>query len=130
MALPFFYPFKTRVLQASTTSTATTNLVVNVPHRGKLDNIQISYGFATAQTATATVDFVQTASGFTTTAALVPSTISGLGSSALLNAITTTTGGTIQFFPAAVTFVNPGDILQLISTGTASPSVSWIIKEF
>lgn len=130
MALPFFYPFKTRVLQATTTATAATNLVVCVPHRGRLDNIMLSYGFVTAQSAQATVDFVVTASGLTTTAAITPTTISGLGSAALLNAVTTTTGGTLQFFPTAATYVNPGDILQLLSTGTAAPSVSWIIKEF
>ena len=132
MALPsIYYPFKNRVLQAATTSTATTNLMVTVPQRGKLDSVYLTVGFATAQSAAATVDFVQSACGLTTTAAIIASTIAGMGSTGLgTGAVTTTTGGSFQFFPTSATFVNPGDVLGFFSTGTAAATVTWMIKEF
>ncbi len=130
MAIPFFYPFKTRILEASTTSTAATVLTVVVPHRGRLDSVNLSVGMIGAQTGAASVDFIQVASGFSTAAAILGTTISGMGTVALGAAVTTTTGGSFNFVPTASTFVNPGDLLTLSATGCVGPNVAWVIKEF
>ncbi len=130
MTLPFQYPFKTRVLSATSTSTASTTLMVTVPNRGKLDSAYLTVGFNSSQSAAATVDFVLSACGLTTTAAIIATTIMG-STSIGTGAVTTTTGGSFNFSPTTATvYVNPGDVLGFYSTGTAGAVVSWVIKEF
>ncbi len=130
MALFTSYPFKNRVLSATSTSTASTTLMVTVPSRGKLESAFVSVGFNSAQSAAATVDFVLSSCGLTTTAAVIATTIMG-STSIGTGAITTTTGGSFSFSPTTATvFVNPGDVLGFYSTGTAGATVSWVIKEF
>lgn len=118
---------KLRTIEAASTSSGTVVLSVVVPFRGKLLNAIFATGGGVGQTASATIDFTQTAGALSTAAAILGSTIAGMGQLS----VTTTTGGSFVFGPpTTVTYVSQGDILSLSSTGTAGSMVSWIIGEF
>ena len=125
MSYPFFPPFKTRTVEAGTSSTGSQTITCVVPARAKLISVLVSAGWNQSQTAAATVDIV-TLAALSTAAASAPSTISGLGGLS----ITTTTGGTFLFTPTSATYVNQGDIIQMNSTGTACPQMTCILQEF
>ncbi len=131
---PFLYPIKTRVLNATSTSSGTVYLSVVVPARGKVKGVTLSVGGAVTHDGASTVDFQMIPCGLSTAAAILGTTIAGMGTTALggvTNAITTTTAGSFYFEPPVGTvYVNPGDILAMNSTGIAGPTVSWVISEF
>ena len=126
MSFPFFPPFKTRTVDAATTSTGSQLLTCVVPARGKLVSAQLSVGYNQSQTAAATVDFALHAGALGAAAGTTPSTISGMGG----QSVTTTTAATFLFTPTGATYVNQGDVLVLSSTGTCCPQVMWVIQEF
>ncbi len=132
MVLPYtLYPFQNRTLSASSTSSGTVVLSVVVPSRGKLRGVTVGVSPAVGQTGAATVDFTLTPCGLSPAAAILGSTIAGLGTTALgAGAVTTTTAGSFYFEPTASVFVNQGDILSFSSTGIPGPVVGWNIKEF
>jgi hypothetical protein len=97
MALPVFYPFKTRVLNATATSSNSIASVV-VPARAKLITAWLATNPGAAQTAQGAVDL--TVNG---------STAAGMGGIA----ITTSTGNSSTNLggPSSLTYLNSGDIL-------------------
>lgn len=129
MSFPFSPPFKTRILNATSTTTANTQLTVPVPARGKFFGLVVGYGGAVAQTATGTGNFDVTycPSGGATAQSTVPS----FGQLS----VTTSTQGTfiatqLTLTTTAVQYVNAGDMLSVITSTLACPSVSFIIQEF
>ena len=126
MSYPFFQPFKTRTIDAATTSTGSQLLTCVVPARGKIISAQLSVGYNQSQTAAATVDFELHAGALGSTAGSLPSTIAGMGGLS----VTTTTAATFLFAATTATYVNQGDVLVLSSTGTCCPQVMWVIQEF
>lgn len=125
MAYPFFPPFKTIYLQASSTSTADGQLAVVVPARSKYVGLGIGYGFTASQTGTSTVNlFAVLGSTGAAQAAFFTTDI----------AVTTSTGGG-QFFAsanttAAVPFFNAGDMINTVYSTLAHPTFTHVLQEF
>lgn len=115
MALPIFYPFKTRHYQATAISS---NGIAAVPvvARGKVISVSIA-PLKTDQTATGAMDI-----------AVNGSTATGLGAVA----ISTGVAGVISytFAPTAAVFVGAGDVLSTVSSSVVATNTVISVQEF
>jgi len=124
MALPIFYPFKTRVLNATST---TSNQIVSVPvpARAKFINAFVATTPLASQTAVGTIDV--TVNG--TTAGLSGGNTGWTGIT-----VTTSTGNSSTNLgtgvSAGVQFLNAGDVLATIASSVVGYSVSFVVQEF
>lgn len=119
MALPIFYPFKTRYYTASSSSTAAGTIAsVGVAARGKLIGATLTTNSQTTHSqATNAVDI--TVNG---------STVTGWGGLV----VTTSTGNSATVFgpPTATTYVKPGDVLSTVTSSVAGNCTVFIVQEF
>ncbi len=118
MAYPVFYPFKTRMYQATTTSSAATvNCVVGA--RGKYLGGYVSAGSSSILSVVADVLLNGTGITGSTGTSITSSTSPLMG------------GGVAIPAPTVSTFVNAGDVLgTLVSTALGGYSVTHIVQEF
>ncbi len=126
MAYPTFYPFKTRVLNASSSS-SNAQMSVAVPARAKYIGAVYSPTWLTAHTAAVNTCEVVV----TTQNAGVPDTV--VISSGTQTAVTTTTGtiGTaIPVTASSVVFLNPTDILTTQLSSCVGGTMSYVVQEF
>lgn len=124
MAYPTFYPFKTRVINTATTSTAAT-CVVPVPARAKFVGGYIATNGAVANTVPGVweIDW----SGATSTS--TPAVITGLSN--ITSTTTTTAVQSVQIpIPAPIFYVNAGDVLSVVGSSTPGFSASLVLQEF
>lgn len=126
MALPIFYPFKTRVLNAtSTTSNAV--MSVAVPARAKLVNAFYATTPQQSQTAAGTADI--TVNGSTAGTAGGATGWTGI-------AVTTSTGSSSTNLGAANTgtvatqFLNAGDVLATVYSSCVGGNTTFVVQEF
>jgi len=116
MAYPQFYPFKTKYLQASTTSSNTISSTV-VPARAKL------LGAWYAPTPVASHTAVGTA-----TVAVNGTSVTGM--SAIT--VTTSTGDSATNLgsPTVDTYLNAGDVLSTLCSSVTGGVTQYILREF
>jgi hypothetical protein len=115
MAYPVSYPFKTRIVNATST-TSNTIMSVAVSARAKLIGA-----------------FYATTSGLSHTAVGTASVaVNGTAVSGMLTTVTTTTGtlGTDLGTPSVATFVNPTDILSVTLSSCVGGNTSFVLREF
>ncbi len=125
MSLPVYYPFKTRVLNATSSSSSGTSAVA-VAARSKLLNVW--YAYNASQTGAGAVDL--TVNG---------STIAGAGGIATT---TTTAGTSVQLYSVGsnsaasinstggIQFLNAGDVLGTSASSQAVGTVTFVVQEF
>jgi hypothetical protein len=112
-----YYPFKTRIYTAQTTTTNTICGTVVIA-RGKLDSVW--YATTPLQTQSAAANALDiTVNG---------STATGLGALT----ITTSTGNTASgpFFPTANVFLKAGDTLASVCSSLVGGQTTYIVREF
>jgi len=114
MAYPIFYPFKTRVLNATSTSSNQT-VSVPVPARAKFVTAYLATTPLASQTAAGAVDLCVNGS----------TAIGGVS-------ITTSTGNssTSLGFSTSVVYLNAGDVLSTVASSVVGYSVSFVVQEF
>ncbi len=128
MAYPVFYPFKTRVLNCSSSSTVAPAIAtVSVPSRGKFLTGYFNTNGAVGNTV---------ASGGIIDGLFYSASTSTAGPAAVAGStgIATTTTTAIQMFiippPTVTQFVNAGDVLSVQSSSTPGFACSLVIQEF
>jgi len=116
MALPNYFPFKTRTYNASSTS-SNTILSSAVISRSKLIGGFYTTSSVASQTAVGVVDV--TVNG---------STATGMGAIT----ITTSTGNSATNLggPTAVTYLKEGDVLATVASSVVGGTVTFITQEF
>ena len=127
MAYPVFYPFKTRVLNASSSSSNGSQQVA-VPARAKYVSAVYAPTPQTAQTAA-----VNTCEIILWPVQLTNNTTATIISSGTLTAIVTTTGTAGTQIPITATtaiYVNAGDILATQLSSCVGGTVSFVLQEF
>jgi hypothetical protein len=124
MAYPIFYPFKTRVLNASTTSS---NVVMSVavPARAKFINAFYVTTNQASQTAVGTADITVngstagTAGGFAGWTGITVTTSTGNSSTNLGTGVS-----------AGVQYLNAGDVLATVLSSCVGGTTSYVVQEF
>ncbi len=116
MAYPTFYPFKTKYLQA--TSTTSNSIMSTVaPARAKLIGAWYTTTSLSAHTAVGVVDVTVNGSTATGMGALTVSTSTG--------ASATNLGG-----PTAVTYLSAGDVLATVASSVVGGAVTFVVQEY
>ncbi len=119
MAYPVFYPFKTRMYQASTTSSATTTLSAVVAARGKYLGGYVSGNGTNGTTVASVVDIL----------------LNGTGVTGSTGVATTSTGNFASYIippPTTSIYLKPGDVLTCSTTdvSTGGISITHVVQEF
>ena len=124
MALPIYYPFKSRVLNATT---ITSNTVAEVAVAARAQLLDVWVAPLASQTAVGAIDITingSTAAGAgaiattTSTAGTAMHLYSAYSNSASINS----TGGQL--------FLNAGDVLGTSSSSCVATNVTFVVKEF
>lgn len=124
MAYPQFYPFKTRVLNATSTS-SNTIMAVPVPARSKFINAYYVTTPLASQTAVGTIDITVngstagTAGGFSGWTGITVTTSTGNTSTNLGTSVS-----------AGVQYLNAGDVLATVASSVVGGGVSFVLQEF
>ena len=124
MAIPFLYPFKTRVLNATST-TSNTIMSVAVPARCKLINAFYATTSLASQTAVGTADITVngstagTAGGFAGWTGITVTTSTGNSSTNLGTGVS-----------AGAQYLNQGDVLATVISSSVGGSVSYVVQEY
>lgn len=126
MALPIFYPFKTRVINAATVSSSGTALVP-VPARAKLMGGYICTNGAASNAVSGGGVWDLEWSGATSTS--TPAVITG-GTSAIASTTSTAIQSIAIPLTSPIFFVNAGDVLSIVGSSTPGFSVSLVLQEF
>ena len=116
MALPIYYPFKTRIYNA-TQSSSNGIAAVAIAARAKLVTALVVTGSSAAQTAAGTIDI----------------TVNGSTASGLTGiAVTTSTGNgsTVVGSPTKVTYLNVGDVLATVASSVVGYTATFVVQEF
>lgn len=124
MAYPVFYPFKSRVYNATMTSSNTTSAVA-VAARSKLLNVW--YAYNASQTAAGAVDITingSTAAG----AGAIATTTTTAGTSVQLYSIFSNTASLNS--TGGILYLNPGDVLGTSGSSQAAGTVTFVVQEF
>ena len=116
MALPIFYPFKTRTLQASSTTTNSI-MSVAVPARGRLIGAYYATSPQSSHTAVGTATVAVNGTSVTGMTAITVTTSTGDGSTNL--------GA-----PTVTTNVKAGDVLSVSCSSCVGGTATFIVKEF
>jgi|SRR6185437_3260815 len=114
MALPIFYPFKTKYFTATSTS-SNSQVSIPIPARAKLLTAWVATTTAASQTAAGTVAVTQNGTTVITAASITTST--GNGSTNLGN-------------PSSATYLAAGDVLATVASSVVGYSATFVVQEF
>jgi len=125
MAYPNFYPFKTRVLNASSTS-SNTIMSVAVPARALLIDAFYVTTSLQSQTAAGTADITVNGS----TAGTGGSATGWTGLSVTTSTGNSSTQLSVKLGNASTVYLNAGDVLATVLSSCVGGNTSYVVREF